>query len=234
LADNMDGRKSTGIPKLDDLIEGGIINDSIMMLEGDAGTGKSTMAVQYLLAGIKAGEKGVYVSVDESKKSLYRNMVRFGFNLEEYDNAGALLFHELKPHQMREFLDKGVLGIEEQLIAMKAQRLVLDSITAFALLYETDAKQRSAVHNLFDKIRNWGLTTLIIAESAEENHQFGLRYLVDGWIKLSRKKVGQERIRTIEVLKMRGTKHDTNEIVYRIEKNGINLYPSERMLGGDL
>jgi circadian clock protein KaiC len=230
----MEGRKSIGISRLDDLIEGGILEETIVMVEGDAGTGKSTMAVQYLLAGINAGDKCIYVSVDEAKKSLYRNMGRFGFRLDEHDNAGMLLFHEFKPHQMRDFLDKGMLGIEEQIMQMKPKRLVLDSITAFALLYDSEAKQRTAVHNLFEKIRNWGLTTIIVAEAAEENQQFGLRYLVDGWIRLSRKKVGQERVRTVEVLKMRGTKHDTNEIVYRIEKNGINLYPNERILSTEI
>jgi circadian clock protein KaiC len=226
----MDGRRPTGIPKLDENIEGGILDGSIIMVEGDAGTGKSTLAVQYLAAGVKAGDSVIYVSIDESRKSLYRNMARFGINLEEFENSGRFQFHECVPNQLRDALDKGMLGIEDKIMGTQCKRMVLDSITAFSLLYDTEAKQRAAVQNLFTKVRAWGLTTFMIAEAVGENQHFGLRYMVDGWIRLSHRKMGQERIRTIEVLKMRGTKHDSTEIVYRIEKNGINLYPNERIL----
>ncbi|MFH0861829.1 MAG: ATPase domain-containing protein [Candidatus Altiarchaeota archaeon] len=223
------GRKSTGVGKLDELMEGGFKEDSVNLLEGDPGSGKSTFALQYLLAGVKAGERGVYISVEETKKSFTHNMARFGYNIEEYENAGNFLFFECTSQKMKDFLDKGSLGIEQEIIQMQAKRIVLDSISAFVLNYENESKQRTAVQRLFEKLKSWNVTTLIVSESSQDYTPFGLTYIVDGWIKLYYKKVGQERVRTLEVLKMRGTKHKTTETVYRIEDTGINLYPNERV-----
>jgi len=225
----MAARRSSGIQKLDDLIEGGFKEGSVVMIEGDAGSGKSTLAIHYLLSGVKAGEKVIYLSIEESEKNFLDNMGRFGFNIQEYQKTDHFLFYECNAQRLREFLEKGILGIEDKISQMHATRLVIDSVSAFALLYETEAKQRTAVQRLFEKLKSWGITTLIISESSSDYSSFGLQYIVDGWIRMRYKKVGRERIRTIEVLKMRGTKHQTTEVVYRIEDNGINLYPSEKI-----
>jgi circadian clock protein KaiC len=226
-------RKSTGIIKVDELIEGGFKQGSINMIEGVAGSGKSTIAVQYILEGILKGEKGVYMSVEETKNALFADMNRFGFDLARYEREGMLLFYECSAQSLKDFLERGALGIEVDIREMDAKRLVVDSVSAFTLTYESESKQRIAMQRLFEKIRNWGMTTLIIAESSQDYPPFGLPYLVDGWIKLYYKKVGNERVRTMEVLKMRGTKHKSSETVYRIEDNGINLYPNERVFNVD-
>jgi KaiC/GvpD/RAD55 family RecA-like ATPase len=223
-------RKTTGIPNLDSLIQGGLKEKSITLVEGDAGSGKSTLAVHYIMAGIKEGENGVYMSAEETRENFFENMDFFGFKLEDYERDGKLLFYECNPERLKEFLEKGVLGIEEKIEQMHIKRLVIDSISAFVLLYDTEAKQRTAVNMLFEKLRTWGLTTVVIAESSHTQPQHFASYLVDGWIRLYNKKVGRERVRTIEVLKMRGTNHDTTEVLYRIENKGISLYPNERVL----
>jgi circadian clock protein KaiC len=222
-------RKTTGIPKLDDMVEGGFKAGTINMLEGEAGSGKSTLAVQYLIAGLNAGEAGIYLSVEETKTSYFENMARFGFDLQKYEDSGKLLFYECSAQKLKDFLEKGSLGIEAQIRDMQARRLVLDSISAFVLLYDNEARQRTAIQRLFEKLKSWNLTTLIVCESSDDYSKFGLPYIVDGWIRLYYKKVGNERVRTIEVLKMRGTKHKSQELVYRIEEKGINLYPNERI-----
>lgn len=231
--DTMNIRRPTGIPNLDGLIQGGLKERSITLLEGDAGSGKSTLAVTYLMAGMDVGENGIYVSIEESRDNFYENMGFYGFELEKYEREGKLYFYECNPQKLKEFLDKGTIGIEDNIAQLQAKRLVLDSISAFVMLYETEAKQRAAVHRLFEKLRSWGLTTLVIAESSLNQPHNWASYLVDGWIRLYYKKVGRERIRTIEVLKMRGTRHETTEVVYRIENKGINLYPNERVFGSE-
>jgi len=224
-----ENRKSTGIAKLDELMEGGYKESSINLLEGDPGSGKSTFALHYLVAGINAGEKAVYVSVEESRKSFSENMARFGFRIDEYEKTGMFLFYECTAQRLKDFLDKGSLGIEQDIIQMRAKRVVIDSISAFVLNYDSEARQRSAVQRLFEKLKSWDVTSLVISESSQDYSPFGLTYIVDGWIKLYYRKIGSERVRTLEVLKMRGTKHKTAEVVYRIEDNGINIYPNERV-----
>jgi len=222
-------RKPTGIAKLDELIEGGYKAGSVNLIEGDAGSGKSTFAVHYILEGIRCGEKVVYVSIEENKQSFFQNMAMLGFDLAAHEKSGMLLFYECSAQNLKDFLERGQLGIEIDIKDMQAKRLVIDSVSAFTLTYESDAKQRTAMQRLFEKIRNWNMTTLIVSESSQDYPPYGLPYLVDGWIKLYYKKVGQERVRTLEVLKMRGTRHKTTEVVYRIEDRGINLYPNERV-----
>jgi circadian clock protein KaiC len=223
-------RKSTGIPNLDRLIQGGLKDKSITLVEGDAGSGKSTLGLHYIIAGIATGENGIFISVEENRENFFENMGMFGFRLEEYEREGKFLFEECNSQELMDSMEKDLAGIEEKITKMQAKRLVLDSISAFVMLYETEAAQRLAVHRLFEKMRKWGLTTLIIAESSHNNPHNWASYLVDGWIRLYNKKVGRERTRTIEVLKMRGTQHETIEVVYRIENKGINLYPNERSL----
>ncbi len=226
-------RKTTGIQELDNLIEGGYKSESINMIEGTAGSGKSTLALHYAIAGVDSGEKALYLSVEESKKSFYENMNRFGFKLEEHEKTGNFIFYELNAQKLKDFVEKGVLGIEDKIIDQNISRIVLDSISAFTLLYETEAKQRIAVQRLFDRLRKWNLTTIIVSESEQDYRNFGLPYLVDGVLNLKYKKIGEDRIRTIEVLKMRGTKHRSKEVVYKIEDEGIVLYPGETVLRSD-
>ena len=230
MMDASEKRYSTGIKQLDDLMQGGFLDNSVIMLEGDAGTGKTTFSMHYLFSGLEAGEKSIFVTVDETKKSMYRNMGKFGFELQKYEDSGNLVFHECNAQVMRESLDKGILGIEDRISDRQSKRIIIDNVTALALLYDTEIEQRSAVHTLFQKVKMWGLTAMIISEASEDGGNFGLKYLVDGWIRLYHRKLGQERIRSLEVRKMRGTQHDASEMVYKIESGGISLYPDERIL----
>lgn len=223
-------RVSTGIPELDDLIEGGFKKGSINLLEGTAGSGKSTLAIHYAMQGLKNNEKCVYLSVEEGRDSFFENMKRFGFDLREYEAVGDFYFYELTAQKLKDFIQKGTLGIEDIMNESKVTRMVVDSITAFSLLYEGESEQRAAVKDLFAKIKSWDLTVMLISEAEGDCSKFGLQYLVDGLLILNYNKVGRQRIRTIEVYKMRGTKHRSTEIVYRIEENGIRLYPGETVL----
>jgi circadian clock protein KaiC len=223
-------RQSTGVLELDDLIEGGYRRGSIVMVEGVAGSGKSTLAVHFCTAGAKKSETCLYLSIEEEKESFFENMSRYGFELEKQEADGNLIFHQLTSNKLKDFIEKGTIGVEDILVQKKVSRIVIDSISAFTLLYESEAHQRTAVQRLFEKLRIWNLTTLIVAEDSQDYRSFGLPYLVDGVLKLSYKKTGRDRTRTVEVLKMRGTKHRSSETVYRIEDAGITLYPGETVL----
>ncbi len=220
----------TGVGGLDELISGGIKQSSITVVAGEAGLGKSILALQFALAGVANGEKVLYVSIEEKKDKFFSNMSSIGFKLEDYEAEGNFIFHHAKPSEIRDFLKKGFLAFEEYLKAGDVSRIVIDSITAFLLLYDSEVSQREALLNLVDKLEHWKLTVLMTSEMQEGRARFNIDYLVDGIIRLYYKKVGKERVRTLEILKMRGTSHDKRELVYRIEANGIILYPNEGVL----
>jgi len=222
-------RLSTGVSGLDELIEGGLKEKSINLVVGEPGCGKSTFCVHFLTAGMKAGEKCLYVSVEEQKDKFYDNMNRFGFDLAQYDQTGQLIYHKATVQELRGFLDQGVVSFE-QYVGEEVKRVVIDSATALMLAYNAETSQRGAMLNLFEKLEKFDVTVLITSESSEGQGRFGVEYLVDGIFRLYYRKVGQERVRTLEVFKMRGTEHSHQEIVYRLDKGGIVLYPGEKIL----
>jgi len=223
-------RLPTGIKGLDELIEGGLKPKSITLVVGEAGSGKSTFATHFITAGIKNGESGLYVSVEEQKEKFYDNMKKFSFDLPVLEVERKLVFHKTNPAEIRNFLDKGIVSFEQYFKEYDVKRVVIDSATALMLAYNAETSQRSALMMLFETLGRWGATLMITAEAEDEQARFGLEYLVDGIFRLYYRKVGQERVRTLEIFKMRGTDHSRQEIVYRLGKSGVILYPDEKIL----
>ncbi|MFH1055227.1 MAG: ATPase domain-containing protein [Candidatus Altiarchaeota archaeon] len=223
-------RLSTGVTGLDELIEGGLKPKSINLVVGEAGSGKSTFATHFLLAGAKAGEVGLYVSVEESKEKFFDNMRKFGFDLATLEAEKKLVFHKANTPELRDFLDRGIISFEQYFKTYPIKRVVIDSATVLMLSYNAETSQRSALLTLFELLGKLGVTVLVTSESEDNQARFGLEYIVDSIFRLYYRKVGQERVRTLEVFKMRGTDHSKQEMVYRLGKGGIMLYPSEKIL----
>lgn len=223
----MGGRKSTGIELLDEMMDGGFKEGTLNMVDGEAGTGKSILATHFICDGLEKGENVIYMNLEEDTEAFFKNMGEFGFDLATHQRAGKLIFMDADATALKDVIKKGSLGIEDQIMQLKPSRFVLDSISEFALLYDNLKDQHTAVHQLMEKLKMWKLTTLLVSESSQDYTKFGLEYMVDGIVKMCYRKVGHERVRTIEIIKMRGTKHKTTETVYRIEKKGVVLYPGE-------
>lgn len=223
-------RLSTGISNLDSLIEGGLKPGSINMVTGQAGTGKSTFAAHFVKAGADAGEVTLYISVEETKDKFFDNMMRVGFDLRKLEEDKKLVYHRTGIPEVRGFLDQGIISFEQYAKSYEVKRVVVDSITALMLPYTSETSLRSSILTLFDLLDRWGATVLVTSEVAEGQARFGIEYLVDGIFRLYNRKVGQERVRTLEVFKMRGTDHSRQEIVYRLGEKGIILYPDEKIL----
>ena len=85
---SVEKRVSTGIPGLNNLLEGGLIQNSTVLLRGKAGTGKTIFGLQYLIYGALHGEPGILLSIEENKRDLYRESARFGWNLELLEKEG--------------------------------------------------------------------------------------------------------------------------------------------------
>jgi len=227
-------RARSGIPGLDSLMEGGFIKGSVITLCGDSGTGKTIMGLQFLHEGAtKYDEPGLYLSFDEHKRSMFRNMMRFGWDLEKLEKDKKLLVIEYPPYEVDHFASQE--GVIHDLIdRLGVERMVLDSITPIALLYEGEQKRRQGLLKLIERLRNWDVTTMLVSESVGDisigapRSRYGIEFLSDGLIYLYNVRRKNYRERALEIIKMRGVAHMGKVCPMKITDQGIAVYPKQQ------
>ncbi len=221
-------RVSTGIVNLDRIIEGGLEKNSTNLVVGGSGNGKSIFATQFLIEGLRKGEAVLYVSFEEKKKEFYINMLELGWDLEKAEKEGKFFFLSYTPEKIRTMLEEGGGDIETIVLTKKIQRIAIDSITAFVMLFDRDVEMREKTLALFSLLRSWTCTSLLIYErdpliDKRESSRI-LEFEADSLILLYFTRIKKERERFLEVYKMRGTDHSTNIFPYRICRGaGINV-----------
>lgn len=225
-------RIPTGIFGFDGMIEGGFQEKSINMVAGGAGSGKTIFAIQFLLNGVlKYNEPGIFITFEEEREQIFKNMLRFGWDLEELERTKKLIIMRYSPEQVRELLAKGGGSIEETIERIGAKRIAIDSIKSFELLYENELTKKEASFLLFKLIRKWGCTALFTSEdeslTVEESISTELEFEVDSVILLYNIREKGIRKRAIEVLKMRGTDHKTGIYGMEITNKGIKTNPKK-------
>ena len=218
-------RVKTGIVNFDKLIEGGFEKKSTNLITGGSGRGKSIFATQFLIEGINKGENCLYITFEENKEEFYSNMKRFGWDLATYETKGNFVFLEYTPEKVRTMLEEGGGAIETIILKKKISRVVLDSITSFALLFNDELAKKEASLALFNMIRKWNCTALLTLEGdSSTDLKVGahtVEFESDSIIALYFPRGKKERERYIEVLKMRGTQHSTKIYPFSIGKRGI-------------
>lgn len=234
-------RIPTGIPGFDELIEGGLEEKTNTLLQGYAGTGKTTFSLQFLYQGaVQFNEPGVYLSFAESKDSIFRHALNFGWDFYALEQQGLVRHLFYKAHQVNKLLEEGGGAVRDAIQEIGAKRLVIDSITAYGLLFRDEYKQREALLVFFDFLVKWGCTSLIIAEeiSTEKEGTAGeIGFLTDGIVLFYYSKVEDEngnihRKHKLEVLKMRGTNHYNGVMDMHFSKNGVSVAHPKDLLSG--
>lgn len=226
----MDTPVKTGIPGLDDLLSGGFEPKSSILVTGDSGSGKSTFCLQHLYQGIQMGEPAVYITFEESKEFIYKHIKAFGMDFAPLEASGKFAFLSYAPHEIQHFLTEGQL-IADTIEKIGAKRLVIDSMTSFALLFDSEYKRKLAILDLLNNLKKWNCTSLMTAEGVmhhgELHTRFRLGYLTDGVIFLYNLRLGNRRQRAFEIYKMRGVDHSPEICPMAIKKEGIVLYPGQ-------
>jgi circadian clock protein KaiC len=219
-ANKLPARSPTYIKNFDKLVEGGFKKNSTNLLVGGAGSGKSIFATQFLVGGMKNGEKCLYVTFEEKKD-------RFGWNLAEYEKKGLFTFLEYTPAKVKTMLEEGGGAIESIIIRKKISRIVIDSITSFELLFKDELEKREAAISLFNMITGWSCTSLLTFEGEplkdEKIAPRTMEFESDSIILLYYIREKGERHRYLEILKMRGTKHSKKVYRFHIDKDGTIL-----------
>jgi len=224
-------RVKTGIPGLDDVMEGGFRKSSVNLIAGGAGSGKSIFCMQFLVTGIeKYNENGIYISFEENQEKILKDFKRFGWGLEKKIEEGKLVILYYTPEQVQQVLDAGGGTVRDAIESINAQRLVIDSLTAFTLLHENELIRRKTCLHLFDEIHKWGITALMTSEQEpdpEKHTSTIMEFEVDGVILLYNVRKGDIRERSLEVFKMRGTHHAAKIFPMKIDNKGIVIFPEE-------
>lgn len=230
-------RVPTGIPGLDELINGGFPAKTVNLVSGPAGSAKSLMAIQYIYNGVKdKDEVGIYLTLEEPRENIIRAMNAYGMDITKYEEEGKLILLDLGEvrRRLESSEEEGVVGFEALIGLLKnlleftkAKRLAVDSVTAVGLYYEdSPGRLRRELFKFAGFLKERDVTTLLITESIEGGDltRYGIeQFIADSFIVLGLEDVKGELRRTITVRKMRFTKHDTMKHPMLITSTGINV-----------
>ncbi len=242
-------RVPTAIPGLDEMIEGGFIEDDVILVTGCPGAGKSTFGIQYLYKGaVDYNDPGLYVTLEESPARIMRNMWRHGWDLERLTKEDKIRIIRANPIVYSRYIKESqdnigtasaeIATIEHLLKEIYknvketgAKRLFIDSITSLKISSDP-VNVRHVILEFIKNIENMDCTTLITSEIGDNCGQFNVEeYLCEGVIRMHMFRVGGNRVRALEILKMRGVKHKESIHPYTITDGGIVVYPSESVIG---
>jgi len=215
-------RITSGIPGLDKHMEGGFIKDSVNLISGATGTGKTILGLQYIWHGLKKGENGVYISLEQEPEDVFADAELFGWDFKKYINQKKCMVEYLSTWNLEEL----PVIVLEKIREIKAERFVLDTITLVCSELETD-RMRSEISEFINKLKHSGATSLLICEIPEGSKAlstFGVEeYIVDGILLLHYLEFGSDSPRSLQVRKMRRTKHGSDIYPFTITKKGIEL-----------
>jgi circadian clock protein KaiC len=218
-------RISSGIPRLDTMLSGrGYFRGSTVLVSGTAGTGKTSMAAQFVEAACKRGERVLFFTFEESADQLVRNMRSIGINLQPFLKKGLLRFRATRPTHYG--LETHLTTSIKLINAFEPSVVVLDPINAF-VLGENQTEVKTMLLRLVDFLKMKGITafftSLSSAGDAMEMTDVYISSLIDTWLLLRDIEIAGERDRGLYVLKSRGMEHSNQIREFKLTNHGIEL-----------
>lgn len=217
----------TGVDGLDSMLKGGFERHSIVLLSGDPGSGKTTLGLQYLYSGAtKHAEPGVLISFEEPMDMIYKHAAQYGWDLKKLEQERRFRIVDARSLKAETLFHVDVGMTFDTIKSIGAKRVVIDSLTAYALLFENAYKQRIALRELFESLRRLGCTTMMINEQSQHYGSHPqIDFLADSLLMLYNRRVKNNRIRGIEVIKARGVDHADKPAPLSFGKAGVEVYP---------
>jgi circadian clock protein KaiC len=237
---------ATGIPGFDDVTMGGLPRRRATVVAGQAGSAKTVFAGQFLAEGVRRGEPGIFVTLEEPADDLRANLTTLGADIAEWEENGSWRFVDASPLMStdEESLQRhGRRGIALDTLAAQighavdrtgAERLVLDSLNTVLAVHSEAAEARQLLRSLIAQLRGMGLTILMTVETPVDPSQSLSalaieEFVVDNVLLLHNELEGAVRRRTIEVLKMRGAMHHRGRVPFTVlPGRGVVVLPMAR------
>lgn len=232
-------RLGTGVENLDVRIEGGFYKGSVNLITGKTGTGKTAFSLSYIREGLVNGEAGVYITTEESRQDILKDVKEmFGWDLEKYSDKGLLRIEAMKPvfptseskdvsRLIQGYISEFMEELEESVDEVGAERVVIDSLSLIEMFVKDEYTSRVAISSLINKLKELGVTAILVGtvpETSEGLSGGGItEYLVDGVIKLEFRPVAEKYSRTLEIRKMRRTDHAIEIFPIEIADAGLKL-----------
>lgn len=246
-------RTKTGIQGLDKALNGGFPQGNMVLISGGAGTGKSTLCLQFIINGATLfGEKGLYVSTEQNKEELYKQAGAFNWRLQDLEQRGLIKILYYDPTDGNGFPNV----FNEAVMQFAPKRVVVDSLTTltdsllisgigddkgFSLVQIAETVNpiprteqivtKHVLYSLFKTLRKFKTTTLLTTEMPEDEKTLSAdgvsEFIADGVVLLHYVGVGSVDFRSLAVRKMRYTDHSKSTLAYAIEPSGIAIKESE-------
>lgn len=218
-------RVSTGVPRLDRMLDGGYFRGSSVLVSGAPGSAKTTLAGAFAEAACRRGERVLYVSFDEAGPQIVRNLSSVGIDLAACEAAGTLRIYSTRTESRS--AEEHLSALKQQIRDFEPRHMVLDPISALA----KTGGQVAAVHaalRLLDYARALGITTfetslMSIDQSDDESTNMQISTIADTWLHLAYVIHGGERNRTLTIVKSRGMRHSNQVRELILSGDGISL-----------
>ena len=234
-------RLSSGVIDLDEKMQGGFVKNSVNLVTGRTGTGKTAFCASFLYSGAQKNEPGVYVTTEEPEEDIKEDIKSmFSWNIDELENKKLINFLVLEPvipvnfdreEEMSRILKIYVYDLYEKIEKLvkktKAKRLVIDSTTIIEMFIKDDYLRRVALMKLVNDLKKLGITTIVTGSVPEGTDLLSMsgiiEFFVDSVIKLEFLPVAEEFKRTLTIRKMRRTDHSIFIHPFEITKDGLKI-----------
>ncbi|ODS42494.1 MAG: hypothetical protein MSIBF_04030 [Candidatus Altiarchaeales archaeon IMC4] len=230
-------RISTGVKGIDDMMNGGVFRGDVTLVAGSTGTGKTLMGMQFIMEGAKKGEKGLIVSLEETRELLLRNAEYLGYDLKKMEGAGMVRI--MTPCAIDMIPEEYLRKMESELDGVK--RVVIDSLSSYHDVFESKSAYKDHLVIMPSMFKNRNITSILISEMPQLFGAFqitnsGTSFVVDNVILLRYVEVESEIQKAISIIKMRGSHHDRDIKRMDITKKGIVIESKfegiEGLMGG--
>ena len=220
-----DGRVTSGIPRLDELMGGGMSAGQATVVLGPSGAGKTIFGLRFAVEGLEAGERCLYVSFQETAEQLVRKAASFGWNIADAWKSGQLAIHYVPVGELD--LDAIAAAVRRELTKGSVRRVVIDSLAELVFAAREADRFPAYSRSLVGWIRAAGASVVITSETTTLGPMTepigGLSFLFHNVVMLRYLEIGSELRRALNIIKMRTSNHDKGVFEYVIDKHGLTI-----------